>query len=583
MNITRRQRFSGQGRTAVRTNTKIPINFDLSSLDLMCSYILSENRNIKKGQYYNLRNLMEMLDMEKYINDQEKYKRVQFIKKGLEARLLKNLNNPITIIKYINGGIMDDNVIDMDNFINLSNSEIDWINETVSTSLSYAFIYMEADRAIDLFTRFKASDYANISTIVQEIEFFIAEMNTKFRKAKVEKTTERVFSLKDESFISVIQDVYTEINSKYRKLITGMQGVNQLVGGGFENTRVYLFLGLTGIGKSMTLLNLAYQIKRYNKNFKPKDPTKIPCIVYLTMENTVTETVQRLFQMCVGQNVNMKDYTIDEVIHILKTTGELFLTDESPIDIIIKFKPNRSEDTGYLYTLTEDLEDEGYEVICMIQDHVKRIKAATSQQDIRLELGDVINEMKTFAMIKDIPVITVSHLNRDGARVIDSSSSTKTDLTRMLGKANIGESLLMLDNVDFAGILNNEYDSEGHKYMVFKGIKYRFKVIRDYICQPFVPDNDVKLIEDYYSPVPLFKETLRSTPTLNQEGAMATAPKVRQTGYSSNIQNMDNKNDNDTILEFVKSKEVSIIDETDNFDDDIPGYNNPYQIIRFVS
>ena len=583
MNITRRQRFSGQGRTAVRTNTKIPINFDLSSLDLMCSYILSENRNIKKGQYYNLRNLMEMLDMEKYINDQEKYKRVQFIKKGLEARLLKNLNNPITIIKYINGGIMDDNVIDMDNFINLSNSEIDWINETVSTSLSYAFIYMEADRAIELFTRFKASDYANISTIVQEIEFFIAEMNTKFRKAKVEKTTERVFSLKDESFISVIQDVYTEINSKYRKLITGMQGVNQLVGGGFENTRVYLFLGLTGIGKSMTLLNLAYQIKRYNKNFKPKDPTKIPCIVYLTMENTVTETVQRLFQMCVGQNVNMKDYTIDEVIHILKTTGELFLTDESPIDIIIKFKPNRSEDTGYLYTLTEDLEDEGYEVICMIQDHVKRIKAATSQQDIRLELGDVINEMKTFAMIKDIPVITVSHLNRDGARVIDSSSSTKTDLTRMLGKANIGESLLMLDNVDFAGILNNEYDSEGHKYMVFKGIKYRFKVIRDYICQPFVPDNDVKLIEDYYSPVPLFKETLRSTPTLNQEGAMATAPKVRQTGYSSNIQNMDNKNDNDTILEFVKSKEVSIIDETDNFDDDIPGYNNPYQIIRFVS
>ena len=583
MNITRRQRFSGHGRTAVRTNTKIPINFDLSSLDLMCSYILSENRNIKKGQYYNLRNLMEMLDMEKYINDQEKYKRVQFIKKGLEARLLKNLNNPITIIKYINGGIMDDNVIDMDNFINLSNSEIDWINETVSTSLSYAFIYMEADRAIDLFTRFKASDYANISTIVQEIEFFIAEMNTKFRKAKVEKTTERVFSLKDESFISVIQDVYTEINSKYRKLITGMQGVNQLVGGGFENTRVYLFLGLTGIGKSMTLLNLAYQIKRYNKNFKPKDPTKIPCIVYLTMENTVTETVQRLFQMCVGQNVNMKDYTIDEVIHILKTTGELFLTDESPIDIIIKFKPNRSEDTGYLYTLTEDLEDEGYEVICMIQDHVKRIKAATSQQDIRLELGDVINEMKTFAMIKDIPVITVSHLNRDGARVIDSSSSTKTDLTRMLGKANIGESLLMLDNVDFAGILNNEYDSEGHKYMVFKGIKYRFKVIRDYICQPFVPDNDVKLIEDYYSPVPLFKETLRSTPTLNQEGAMATAPKVRQTGYSSNIQNMDNKNDNDTILEFVKSKEVSIIDETDNFDDDIPGYNNPYQIIRFVS
>ena len=67
MNIERRQRFSGQGRTYVRSSAKIPINFDLSSLDLMCSYILSENRNIKKSQYFNLRNLIEMLDIDKYL------------------------------------------------------------------------------------------------------------------------------------------------------------------------------------------------------------------------------------------------------------------------------------------------------------------------------------------------------------------------------------------------------------------------------------------------------------------------------------------------------------------------------------
>lgn len=509
LHIERRQRYSGQGRTYVKTKTKIPINFDLASLDLMCSFVLSENRNVKKGQYINLRNLFDMLDMEKYINDQEKYKRVLFIKKGVEARLLKGLVNPITIIKYINGGIMEDDIIDIHSFTSLSNSEIEWINETVSTSLSYSFIYLEADRAIELFTRFKAADYTTISTIVQEIELFIADLNTKFRKSKIEKNSERTFSLRDESFRSIISDVYDEINSKYRKLITGMQGFNQLIGGGFENTRVYLMVGLTGIGKSLSLLNFAYQMKKYNKGFQPKDPTKIPCIVLLTMENTVTETVQRLFQMSVGSKINMKDYTIEEVIHLMQTNGELFLTDESPIDIIIKYRPNRSEDTGYLYTLTEDLEDEGYEVICMIQDHVKRIRSVEYQPDVRLELGNVINEMKTFAMLKDIPVITVTHVNREGARVIDSSAtSSKTDLTRQLGKAFIGESLLMLDNVDFASILNVEYDKEGRKYLVLNGIKYRFKAERDYVCLPFVPDNDIKLIEDYYSPIPLFKETL---------------------------------------------------------------------------
>ena len=181
-----------------------------------------------------------------------------------------------------------------------------------------------------------------------------------------------------------------------------MQGFNQLIGGGFENTRLYLLLGVTGGGKSLSMLNIAYQIKKYNKNFKPKDPTKIPCVVYLTMENSVTETIQRLFEICVGDD--MRNYSPEDIEYKLRTEGELYLTDESPIDIIIKYKPNRSEDTSYLYTLTEDLEDEGYEVICLIQDHIKRLRSVENQPDVRLELGNVANEMKTFAIIKDIPV-----------------------------------------------------------------------------------------------------------------------------------------------------------------------------------
>ena len=39
----------------------------------------------------------------------------------------------------------------------------------------------------------------------------------------------------------------------------------------------------------------------------------------------------------------------------------------------------------------------------------------------RIELGEVINEMKAFAIIKDIPVITCSHLNRDACAKIDAA------------------------------------------------------------------------------------------------------------------------------------------------------------------
>ena len=541
LNIERRQRYSGQGRTYVKSQAKVPIKFDLQSLDLMCSFVLSENRNVKRIQYINLRNLIAMLDLEMYINDQEAYKRIMFIRKGLEARLIKDLTNPVTIIKYINGGIMDDDIIDINTFVSLSNAEIEWLNETISNALNYSFIWMDADRAIELFTKFKAADYRSVSGIVDEIEAFVANLNTKFRKAKVAKATDQVFSLRDESFRNIVSEICTELNNQYRKLQTGMQGLNRLIGGGFENTRAYLFIGMTGVGKSMTLLDIAYQIKKYNKGYIPKDPTKTPCVVILSMENSVTETFQRLFQMAVGGDVNLQNYTPDEIMYMLKTTGELFLTDDSPIDIIIKFKPNRSEDTSYLYTLTEDLEDEGYEVICMIQDHVKRMKATTGQTDVRLELGDVVNEMKTFAMIKDIPLITVSHVNRDGVRVIDSSSTgNKVDLTRMLGAAFIGESMLMLDNIDFGCILNVEYDEEGHKYAVFKGVKFRIQHEEDYICQPYEYDNDMKLQEDLYSD-PVYRTTLSPVPVYQNNPQQLSHSKIKLNGYSSAIQNEPEK------------------------------------------
>jgi replicative DNA helicase len=547
MIITNRPKNPGQGFHIVKNKrVKLPINFDLNSLNLMCTYVLTENRNIKRGQYINLRNLIELLDMEKYINDQERYKRVLFIRKALEGRLVKGLNDPVAIVKYVNGGLLDSDIIDINNFIGMSNSEIDWINETVSNTLSSSFLYENAQEGIDILTRFLAAEAKDISSTFSEAREWIRRMNNEFRRNEVSKASDRMFSLKPDEFSNMIRDVHQEVTSNYRHLVTGMQGFNQLIGGGFENTRCYLLLGLTGVGKSLTMLNIAYQLKKYNKGFKPKDPTKIPCVVILSMENTVTETIQRLFTIATGEDI--RNFSPEEAEQILRTTGELYLSDDSPIDIIVKYQPNRSVDTGYLYTLCEDLEDEGYEVICMIQDHVKRIRAASGNPDLRLELGDVVNEMKTFAIIKDIPVLTDSHLNREGARVIDQSSTRATmDLTRMLGKSNIGESLLMLDNIDVGTIINKECDADGNEYMVFKNIKERVQTFRSYICQPFHKDNPIKLIEDFYSPVPVFRESLYNEPTMNTQHHNNN---VKNNSYNANIITIDD--DDENLFEYSK-------------------------------
>ena len=525
----------------LRTNkpqvNSIKMIIDLSTFTILCRYIISSSSHLRINHMINLRKLIESLDMSTYANDPEKIKRVNFIRRGLEARITYNLNDPNMIINHIKSGLdFDIDFIDWDSY-ELNSDEILWVHNLVSESLKYFFVYPSADDLLDICTRIKSSDYAHRGNLINELESKIDELKNNFRKANTDDNlTDMVFSLRDGVFDEAITETYNLITNPSRRLICGMQGLNEMVGGGFESGRVYMLMGITGIGKSVALLNLAYQLKRYNKFFRTKDPTKTPCIVLLTMENTVVETITRLFDLSVEGTASMGNYTLEEVLHKLRTEGELFLNDQSPIDIVIKYKPNRSVDTSYLYSLCEDLEDDGYEVICLIQDHVKRIRSIFNSSDIRIELGDIVNELKVFAAFKDIPVISNCHLNRDAAKTIEEGNvkSSPTDITMKLGKSNVGESLLMLDNLDCAIIINLDFDEEGNRYMVYSIVKMRDKTDRTYIAQPFVYGSSIRMVEDVGG-LPAFKERVHSRELYNRP---ANSIRVSSSNIMSNLNTM---------------------------------------------
>lgn len=511
LNIERRQRYGGLGYNVAKTKETIKLNFDLEALNLMCCYILSENANIRRSHLVNMRNLFAVLDMDMYVNEQEKMKRIKFINRGLEAKLVEGLKDPYIVIKYINGGMFDDSIIDPQNLAyKLSNEELNWINQTVSESLKHTYMFNNIDRMIDLCTRFKAADYLSIGSIVKEFESLVDEFKSNFRRTRVESQNDMIFSLRQGYFEDNVIDLHQQMKNPSARLICGMQGLNELFGGGVENGRCYMFFGMAGTFKSGMLLSLAYQLKKHNKGIQLKDPTKRPAIVILTMENTIKETVERLFNMSTVAN-DIREFTPEEVIAMLRQQGELYLNDDSPIDIVIKYKPNGSVDTSYLYTLVEELEDEGIETICLIQDYVRRIRSAYKQADIRLELGEVVNEFKVFASLKDIPVISAAQLNREASKTIETATqANKSDLIRLLGRSNVGESMLMIDNLDWASLIAIEYDSLGNMYLGFNRIKMRSrKTNRSVFYQPFVKENTMRLVEDIYSPVPVFRDTLR--------------------------------------------------------------------------
>lgn len=488
---------------------KISINLDIVALQLFCNFVVSENKNIHRSSIINLGKLIDNLDMTPFENDNEKLSKIKFIKKGVEARLEYNLNKKNLILMHINGGLLSDQTnIETEE---IDNDEIIWINKIISDALKFGVIYSEVDKLEDICDKFKAADYSSKSKMLEEVKDAVSDIQNKFRQSDSNASSDLYFSLADDKFDECIREVYDTITSPSNKLITGLTGINELLGGGFESKRVYALFGLPSEGKSITLVDFALQIKKYNPGYICKDPTKKPCVVYFTLENTLEESVARLCEM-VGIQGSMSDYSVDELIMKLKTEGELYMNSASPIDLIMVYKPGMSVDTSYLYTLSEDLEDKGYEPIAFVIDYIKRIRSVLDNSDTRIWLGNVINEFKVFAATKDLVVITASQLNRDATSHIDESrKANKADLVRMLGRSQIGESMLILENLDGAFLIAPEWTPDGKKYLGFQRIKKRYKASDlTFLYYPY--QNEIKLLEDLNALEPVYKTTMKDVP-----------------------------------------------------------------------
>lgn len=301
---------------------------------------------------------------------------------------------------------------------------------------------------------------------------------------------------------------------------------------------------------------MCYQIKKANKGYKPKDPLKRPAILYLTQENKENETIDRLFSLSADDTSDvMKNYTPTEAIKTFRKKG-LKLTKEDNIDIIVMYREPRSIDTSDLYTIIDELEEQGIEVICLVQDYIKKMKSAEYEKDLRLELGKITDEFKALAIAKDIPVITASQLNKESVKSIEMAiESNKTDSTRVLNISGVGESFQMMENSDCVIIINREMSlSENQRYLTFKRVKIRYgsQDSIDYFNHPFRA-NEFGLMEDTDFEEPLSKKYLSD----------------RLVGIDNeNRQVMDNKNGR---MNYMKRPKLG--------EDEVPGVKDEQKIM----
>lgn len=484
--------------TNKKKENKIKINIDIDTLNLIISYTLM-------SEYPELITTKSLINLQKLINeidyDRENFEytwHYELIKTILDGEINKKLFRIELLKDYVMTNLSSNYNIEslsesFDDYAQdvLQESDVIYINTYVSERLTYLYLFKNQDSLENALENLKNNkDIINVNT---EFENVVGKLNKEIQTSKAITNYEAMdFSINDISFEDSMRKTIAEIDKPANYIKTGIQFLNKMLNGGFECGRCYLIFALPKSFKSGLMLNICIWACRYNE-FKPKDIAKTPTVLYVTQENSQRETIERLYFHIKGEELKGKNYLeATKVIREYLSKGK-----ERSVDFKVVYRPNKTISTLDLDAMIDDLALQGKEVVMIVHDYTKRIRSDMNYPDPRLELGEVVNNLADIAKIRNIPVISAGQLNRDAYRVIETCVASKRgNLTKELNKSHVGESALMIENTDYAFIINPEEDpTTGERLLGFKLIASRGGEPKmTYFLQKF--ENGMKLEED---------------------------------------------------------------------------------------
>lgn len=487
--------------------TKIKLNIDNYLLNSIIAFIYKESVLKTKKTLSNFLKLFNMLDMDFYEDKPIQSAKIWIIVNTLKVILNEKIENADVIKTMLKEdpecqGMRADLIETIEN-LSIGYEESKKLIRMMDDRLQYGYVLTIKQMTQEIMDYIDEEDYRTYKE-VSDILYQLATNIIQIRRNNNSLDSDSTFSLEADKFESCITDAVEKLQDKMKMLRTGIRRLNTLLAPAYLSKRLYTYLAFPGGGKSQILLKTAVDVKKYN-HVKPKNPDNNPCVLYITMENSIEETVERLFNMTVSSD-DIRNYTPKQVIKKLREGGKMVLTDESNINIIMKYYPNKSINTDDLYGIINDLEDEGNECIMVILDYLKRIRSANRAKDEKEELKNVTDELKNLATFFDIPVVTAHQLNRSAASVVDAAmQANKEDLAKLIGRDSVGSAWEIQENSDVCIILNQEVKkSTGQLYMTFKLTKRRYRSTEEdehlrrleYFNHPYEIGNDIRLIDD---------------------------------------------------------------------------------------
>lgn len=495
-----------------QSEKKTPMRFSVYELERIIVALLQhvENRNF----YKNVRELFSRFDEATYANDLEKAARVFLINRIVDTVLSGNMTSkdPLLSTIDVSGRFYDKATEILNNLFNagISDFEIRDIDKKISLQLKFSLIDNGAsDVLINHINAIKSESYVDLGKELDSVEEGISYLDRNFKNYKeaIEEADNTV-SLSNDSFIGNLEEYIEEEKNPNARVRTGIKLFNTMLDGGYQPENVYCALGVAKGWKSGFLLSSAIWGKTFN-NLKPKDPTKVPVILYLTLENSIRLTIGRLISYCKGNSYDVKKANKNEVATILQQNDIFTPGDMTKPEIVIKYKKNKSVTVDDIKGMLEDFKKNGKECVFLVVDYLKRIKPEVQAKDLRFDLSSIADDLHSLAVDEHIPILTAMQMNRMAISELDQATTFEQKLQALgrIGGSNVGESIDIIQNVDYAFTVARTIDSRisesGNvecidKFFTIKVVANRNKNVVDVdsFTQRFMDNNDMRLVED---------------------------------------------------------------------------------------
>ena len=433
-------------RTVLGEKYILPVHFSLEILDIFCSYVIDmDNDAITHSALENAKIMFEILDKRSYMNNDSLKARLQYIELVLDARIRLNLDKKSLITQHVLMNcdsslkeIIEDEVIKGPSKIQLKTDIAKYINNLVYENLSEGYSILYNQKLMDLFDKKENGYFRTLTEYTNEFKKILNEMNINIRNIERYKRDGKGFDLSEKTILREAKKIYRVLTKPSNKLKTGIQALNKMLNGGFEAGRSYIFMGLTGVGKSIVLLSIANWIRKYNK--LPKRDNMKQAVLFISQENSKNETFERLFNININGS-DIRDLSEDDLIKNIKNS-DLMVKDED-INLIFREFSDREIGVSDIDAMISDYEHDGIEIIAVVQDYIEKLKPKQNFGELRHALGSNATELSELGKKWQIPVISAAQLNRLASSVVDNAiANNKKNTTKLLGRQNVAEALI---------------------------------------------------------------------------------------------------------------------------------------------